>query len=363
MSKDRIPEAVQKALFLVSRGYCYAPKCQRRVVQILEDGNPYIYAFVAHICGEPNGPRHDPSMSIEERTSFSNMLLLCDGHHKQIDRKPSAGKYPVELLRAWKKDREGDYATALNGLTGLTEDGLKDLMATAITETKNDLFNAIGDLKSASRETVDTLRSLVLEAFNHPYDSVQMLHEAAMRLSHLQDNTTLLHEAAMRLSHLQDNTSFLYEAAHDLKHLQDTASQLRHAASRLEHLPASTDRLWAMSSKLTELEDQVRLVNTAGEDVPWHLVEQFISASRNVTRSTTENRSTTSTTTSSETQLLIDAATELRDVSVTLQEVEGTGWPPSPSQWIWIKRAAITGAACAFAIAGLIAWIATRTSA
>lgn len=363
MSKDRIPEAVQKALFLLSRGYCYAPKCPRRVVQILEDGNPYVYAFVAHICGEPGGPRYDPNMSDAERTSFSNMLLLCDGHHKQIDRKPTADNYPAELLMAWKREREGDYTMALNGLTGLTEERLKDLMATAITDTKNDLFKAIGDLKSASQETVDTLRSLVLEAFNRPYDSVQLLHEAAMRLSHLQDNTMLLHEAAMHLRHLQDNTSLLHDAAHELKHLQDSAWQLRQAAIDLEHLPASTDRLWVTSDRLTVLEDHARLVNTAGQDIPWHLVQQFIETSQSITHLPTDRRSITPITTAGENQELVDAAAELRDVSVKLKAAEGTNWPPSPSQWVWIKRAAITGAVCAFAIAGLIAWLATRAGA
>ncbi len=249
------------------------------------------------------------------------MLLLCDGHHKQIDRKPTADNYPAELLRAWKKNREGDYTIALNGLTGLTEEGIKELMATAITETKNDLFNAIGDLKSASQETVDTLRSLVLEAFNQPYDSVQLLHEAAMRLSHLQDNTTLLYEAAMRLSHLQDNTSLLFEAAQDLKHLQDGAWHLYQAASNLEHLPTSTDRLWVTSDKLRCWRIITTRQHGRGRH-PWHLVQQFIEASQSITRLPTDKRSTTPT--ASETQQLVDAVVELRDVSVKLKEVEGT---------------------------------------
>lgn len=363
MSKDRIPEAVQKALFLLSRGYCYAPKCPRRVVQILEDGNPYVYAFVAHICGERGGPRYDPNMSDEERTSFSNMLLLCDGHHKQIDRKPTADNYPAELLRAWKREREGDYTMALNGLTGLTEEKLKDLMATAITDTKNDLFEAIGDLKSASRETVDTLRSLVLEAFDRPYDSAQLLREAAMRLSHLQDNTILLHEAATRLQHLQDNTILLYQAAQKFRHLEDSAGLLYQAASDLQHLPASVDRLWATSDRLTALENHARLISTAGHEIPWNLVQQFVDASESVVHLPTDRHAATSITTADEVQELVDAAAELRDVSARLKSAEGTNWPPSRSQWVWIKRAATIGAICAFAISGLIAWLATQAGA
>lgn len=60
---------------------------------------------VAHItAASPGGPRYDPAMSKEERTSYSNAIFLCKECAAIIDQ--DVDYYTVEMLRQWKKEAE-----------------------------------------------------------------------------------------------------------------------------------------------------------------------------------------------------------------------------------------------------------------
>jgi len=53
-----------------------------------------------------NGPRYNLQMDDDERRHFNNLILLCDEHHTIIDNKENEKKYPIELLKVWKRDHE-----------------------------------------------------------------------------------------------------------------------------------------------------------------------------------------------------------------------------------------------------------------
>jgi len=105
-----------------------------------------------------------------------------------VDRKSNEKKYPKELLLRWKRDREGDLAVQLNGLPGLDDDKLQDMMAAVVIETKNDIAVAIDELATISSDTADTLRALVAETFDRPYlegyQKVPILFNLPRRASH-----------------------------------------------------------------------------------------------------------------------------------------------------------------------------------
>lgn len=64
-----------------------------------------IVGEVCHmVAEEPNGPRGDSPLSADERRQYSNLLILCSVHHKEIDDQIS--KYTVDRLQAIKKDHE-----------------------------------------------------------------------------------------------------------------------------------------------------------------------------------------------------------------------------------------------------------------
>ena len=59
----------------------------------------------AHItAASEGGPRYDPSLTHEERRHADNGLWLCQNCAKLVDNDPE--RYPVELLRAWKRQAE-----------------------------------------------------------------------------------------------------------------------------------------------------------------------------------------------------------------------------------------------------------------
>jgi hypothetical protein len=70
-------------------------------------------------------------MSDEDRASFDNLVLLCKPHHELVDR-IDPDRFPVDVLRKWKTDREGPGVAALRGLRGLTESRLEEMLEKAI---------------------------------------------------------------------------------------------------------------------------------------------------------------------------------------------------------------------------------------
>src|SRR6266851_3483611 len=115
MKSDRhsYPAGTREALFMLSRGQCYEPRCGARVMRCV-DGRWRTNAHIAHICGlNKTSARFDESMTVEERNSFGNLLLLCKPHHDQVDSRALEGRFPEELLISWKTAREGGYADDL----------------------------------------------------------------------------------------------------------------------------------------------------------------------------------------------------------------------------------------------------------
>ncbi len=69
----------------------------------------------AHItAASPNGPRFDPSLTQEERSSIANAIWLCQSCAKLIDSDPK--KYSVELITEWKSEAEKEAELELTRL-------------------------------------------------------------------------------------------------------------------------------------------------------------------------------------------------------------------------------------------------------
>jgi len=263
---------VKEALFRLSRGRCYEPTCQVRVLRLIK-GEPIVNVHITHICAHSdNGPRFDGDMTLKERRSFSNLILLCQAHHTPVDRKSNEKKYPKELLLRWKREREGDLAVKLNGLAGLDDDELQDIMSAVVTETKNGIKAAIDELAVISSDTADTLRALVAETFDRPYldlDAVASLADSARMLGHLEYNASTLHESARMLAGLEDHASALRQI---LSGLEDNAASFHAAADSLttpafSALEIATQRLSNLSPELAGFEETVGRMEQAAESL------------------------------------------------------------------------------------------------
>jgi len=144
MAQRKYDNATLAGLMTLCRGYCYWPGCTSRVITMV-NGVPKLNAEIAHIRAiNRGGKRFDGTWSVPERNSFKNLLLLCVPHHTTIDGARS-DDYPKELLVKWKADREGDSIEALEGLTGLTETRLGEMLAEAQGEFLDQVRPALAE--------------------------------------------------------------------------------------------------------------------------------------------------------------------------------------------------------------------------
>ena len=100
--KVRIP--VQRVLFARSGGRC--AKCRTAVTQ--DDATsvtPIAIGIVAHIAGKkPESARYDKKMTIDERRSYNNLIILCSNCHTLVDKQVKF--YSVKKLHKMKEDHE-----------------------------------------------------------------------------------------------------------------------------------------------------------------------------------------------------------------------------------------------------------------
>jgi hypothetical protein len=194
-----------RALFLLSRGRCYAPGCAVPAFQKV-DGHYKALLRRAHICAhDPGGPRYDPSMSQEERDSWTNMLLLCDPHHGKVDSVKHLADYPVALLRQWKSNREEGLVGDLPQLHGISDLDLQQILLHHV----EGILDSIDTLQGVSRGVIDEVKSMVEHQFTGPAidaDSIAMFSDTVMMLRHLELDYAVssLRDATAGLQPLRD---------------------------------------------------------------------------------------------------------------------------------------------------------------
>jgi tetratricopeptide (TPR) repeat protein len=105
--RDNFTQAVKTAVALRVHHQCCFPACG--VATVGPSANSKmgvaIVGVAAHItAAAPGGPRYDPSLTPEQRSSIDNAIWLCATHGTLIDRDDT--RFPTDLLKQWKSDRE-----------------------------------------------------------------------------------------------------------------------------------------------------------------------------------------------------------------------------------------------------------------
>jgi hypothetical protein len=247
--------ATREALFLLSRGNCYAPECKNRIMEWTGDRWVSL-AEVAHIHGLNKGSRrYDSRIPEPDRNNFKNLLLLCKKHHKLVDGADTWANYPAVTLIAWKQDREGDLAGELGQLDWITQDTLHDLMAEAIEDTQSRILEAIDGISTISGETPAVLKTLVAETLKLPYlnpDDVASLERSAGVLQVvIPEYVPQLSRSALILQEVVEYAGSLAESSRHLMNLADYAEALRYATSPLENLGTLIPQLQAVSESVS----------------------------------------------------------------------------------------------------------------
>lgn len=116
MSVSYIPERTKLLLWGKAAGRCEYDGCNKPLWLDSVTKVKFNIAYIAHIIADkPDGPRGDRILSEQLKKELSNLMLLCDEHHRLIDRE-QANDYSVDLLRNMKKKHE-HRAEFLAGLT------------------------------------------------------------------------------------------------------------------------------------------------------------------------------------------------------------------------------------------------------
>jgi hypothetical protein len=204
--------AMLAALWTVSNGRCYAPGCPIPVVLEVRPGAYQKNSQVAHIYGvRPGAARYRAGMPADERDSFTNLLLLCQAHHEEVDGDDSQHLYPPELLKKWKKQHEGDEGSVLANLTIPNTDVLMKKLI-EIAEPPLDRLETIArqleTTGTVTSETVAELRQIITAMSTSDFGvdarTASSLSYAAEVLgnSHFSSTVTQLSHAAEVLPHV-----------------------------------------------------------------------------------------------------------------------------------------------------------------
>ena len=106
MSISCIPEKIKIRLWGKAAGRCQYDGCNKRLWLDSLTQAEFNTAYIAHIIADkPNGPRGDKNLSRKLKADISNLMLMCDQHHRLIDREDVNG-HSVERLKEMKRNHE-----------------------------------------------------------------------------------------------------------------------------------------------------------------------------------------------------------------------------------------------------------------
>ena len=147
---------------------CAYPECAEPLYRERPDMTPILNSRVAHIrARSQGGARWDESMLPKDNADVSNLILLCEMHHSEIDAMPGAEMdFPVDMLREWKATQLERYRTARRS-PSLSDEQVRDV---AIASFGLDAVTAaVASLLPPSERTRD--RAVLLERAAREADS------------------------------------------------------------------------------------------------------------------------------------------------------------------------------------------------
>lgn len=267
----------EKALFMLSRGTCYEPTCNVRVLKMTASMRPQVNVQIAHIHALAEGEaRFDDSIPKKERNRFRNLILLCQAHHTEVDSKIWVTDYPAERLFGWKAAVEhGDLKGALDDVPPLDSDAqLQEVLVNAVEAAKLEILGAIDELKGIGEQTATMVKALLIESFNRPYmtpEQIASLTTSTEILSGMEGQFLMLSNSTDKLSVMEEYGHTLARAADTLHTMPEYIVMLAQAATSIESLSYTVEplsnaasELSRNSSNIVNLHDAVSLLSGSG---------------------------------------------------------------------------------------------------
>jgi hypothetical protein len=125
---DDFSDIVKRVLASRVGNRCSNPECRALTSGPQDDpGKAINLGVAAHVtAASPGGPRYDPALVSEERSSPLNGVWLCQNCAKLIDN--DASRFSVDLLKKWKSVAEAEAKDVLGKTATQSNEGLPDLL-------------------------------------------------------------------------------------------------------------------------------------------------------------------------------------------------------------------------------------------
>ncbi len=111
MSVTSISDKNKYLLWVKAGGRCMYRGCNKSLLQDIVTKRNFNQAYIAHVVADvPGGPRGDILRSPLLKDNITNLMLLCDTHHRLIDKDDEAG-HSEKILLAMKSEHESRIET------------------------------------------------------------------------------------------------------------------------------------------------------------------------------------------------------------------------------------------------------------
>lgn len=119
MSVTSISDKNKYFLWTKAAGRCQYRGCNKALYQDILTKRNFNQSYIAHIVADsPGGPRGDAVRSQLLADDINNLMLMCDSHHRLIDKDDVAG-HPETVLLAMKKEHEDRIERVANISPGM----------------------------------------------------------------------------------------------------------------------------------------------------------------------------------------------------------------------------------------------------
>ncbi len=147
---------------------CSNPGCRIPTIGSNTDSfKATITGVAAHItAAAPGGPRFDPSLSDDERSSIENGIWLCSNCATLIDK--DADRFPVSMLKKWKEEAEAESISKIMSNNLMTSPAKIPYLEADLIWTHGGRWNEGYSAKNPIEEEEDGRRIMVIRQDRPP---------------------------------------------------------------------------------------------------------------------------------------------------------------------------------------------------
>ncbi|MBI4218703.1 MAG: hypothetical protein HY682_01070 [Chloroflexi bacterium] len=171
--RDDFADPVKRAVAARVANRCSRPECRATTSGPQVDSDKAISLGVAaHIsAAAAGGPRFDPALQPEERSSADNAIWLCQNCAKLVDN--DEARFPRDLLREWKSNAEAEALSVVGRPVDSTVTE-PDPARMALMDHRFEMVCDDYKVRGTPKLMVDTFNDLSIEGKAALYDRAVM---------------------------------------------------------------------------------------------------------------------------------------------------------------------------------------------